>query len=335
MGKFLEKEKLRQIEAKANLPYFSKLAQVDGLYKGKTRPFCLPLDYAEENLFHEIRQTAPAYFNAYDIKWHDGKNGKPSNHLCDSQICCVNFLFPLAYKPRILAKVLHPIFPDLKEMFPIENGQYIVFEWIGLKNYLNEKLSHNRKRTRGANFTSADAAVKFKRNDGKTQMILIEWKYTESYGKSFLRFAKSGTDRAKTYRPFYIQNDCPLNKNPLPCFDSLFYEPFYQLMRQQFLAHEMEKVNELDADMVSVLHIAPEKNIDFHKITSPELSKLGDTAIDVWKRLVRVKDRFISISTESFFSIILAEHLPEIQKWSEYISRRYSWIQADPIDYSE
>ncbi|MCX7886254.1 MAG: hypothetical protein N3B01_03220, partial [Verrucomicrobiae bacterium] len=99
MGKFLESEKLHQTKFKASSPYFSNTARADGVYKGKSRPFCLPLEYAEENLFPEIRQAALAYFASQGIKWHDGQNGKPSNHLCDSQVCCINFLFAFSDKP--------------------------------------------------------------------------------------------------------------------------------------------------------------------------------------------------------------------------------------------
>ena len=193
MGEFLESEKPQQAKFKASSPYSSDAARADGIYKGKSRPFCLPLEHAEENLFSEIRQIAPAYFASQSIKWHDGQNGKPSNHLCDSQVCCVNFLFPFADKPRALAEVLRPVFPAIREMLPIENGQYVACEWIGQENYLGEKISRNGKRTRGANFTSADAAVMFERPDGKRQIVLIEWKYTESYGGTSLKIAKSGT----------------------------------------------------------------------------------------------------------------------------------------------
>jgi hypothetical protein len=59
----------------------------------------------------------------------------------------------------------------------IENGQYIAFEWIGPKDYLGKKkIFHNGKRTCGVNFTSADAAVMFKRSGVKRQMVLIEKK---------------------------------------------------------------------------------------------------------------------------------------------------------------
>lgn len=111
MGKFLEAERQRQAKFKASSLYFSEAARSDGVYRGKPRSFCLPLEYARENLFLDIRQTAPAYFAAQDIKWHDGGDGNPSNHLCDSQVCCVNFLFPFADKPHALAAVLRPIFP--------------------------------------------------------------------------------------------------------------------------------------------------------------------------------------------------------------------------------
>ena len=328
MGRFLEAERHRQAKFKASSSYFSKAARSDGVYKGKPRSFCLPLEYARENLFLDVRQTAPAYFSAQGIKWHDGRDNNPSNHLCDSQVCCVNFLFPFADKPHALATVLRPIFPDLLEMLAIENGQFVAFEWIGQENYLGEKIARNGQRTRGANFTSADAAVLFKRNDGKCQMVLVEWKYTESYGRTSLKVARSGTDRTEIYRPLYRQDDCPLNKSLLPSFDALFYEPFYQLMRQQLLAHEMEKAHELGADIVNVLHIAPAQNTDFHRITSPELENLGETAIAVWEKLVRPTDRFISISTERLFGNLSAEQVSEMQTWLEYVGQRYAWVQS-------
>lgn len=328
MGRFLEAERLRQAEFKASSPFFCEAARVDGVYKGKPRSFCLPLDCAEENLFSDIRQTAPAYFAAHSIKWHDGQNGKPSNHLCDSQVCCVNFLFPFADKPTALAKVLHPIFPDLHKMLPVEDEQFVAFEWIGEENYLNERMSRHGKRTRGANFTSADAVVLFERNDGKRQIVLIEWKYTESYSSASLKVAASGTDRTKIYWPLYNREDCPLHKALLPNFDALFYEPFYQFMRQQLLAYEMEKARELDADVVSVLHIAPQRNTDFHGITSPELKNLGETATDVWAKLVRLEGRFTSVSTERLFGTLSAEEMPEMPAWITYIGQRYDWLQV-------
>jgi hypothetical protein len=328
MGEFLESEKRQQAKFKTSSPYFSDEARADGIYKGKARPFCLPLEHAEENLFPGIRQGAPAYFASQSIKWHDGQSGKPSNHLCDSQVCCINFLFPFANQPRALAEVLRPVFPAIREMLPIENEQYIACEWIGQKNYLGEKTLRNGSRTRGANFTSADAAVMFERTDGKRQIVLIEWKYTESYGGTSLTIAKSGTDRTIIYKPLFKRDDCPINKDLLPDFDSLFYEPFYQFMRQQLLAHEMERAQELGANTVSVLHIAPARNKDFRKVTSPKLETLGETATSVWEKLARPRGRFISVSTEELFGKLSVDQLPDMQAWLEYVRMRYAWVRA-------
>jgi hypothetical protein len=114
VGEFLKVEKVQQARFKASSPYFSDAARADGIYKGKPRPFCLPREYAEENLFPGIRKSAPAYFASQRIKWHDGQAGKPSNHLCDSQVCCLNLLFPFASRPDALAQVLGPVFPSGK-----------------------------------------------------------------------------------------------------------------------------------------------------------------------------------------------------------------------------
>ncbi|MBI1877336.1 MAG: hypothetical protein HYR94_03725, partial [Chloroflexi bacterium] len=301
MGTFLEFEKPRQAHFKATSRYFSDPARTDGEYKGKLRPFCLPCDCAEENLFPEIRSIMD-YFAAHEIKWHDGQDGKPSNHLCDSQVCCANFLFPFSDKPHALVELLRPVFSTIQTVLPMENGGPLIsFEWIGKENYLKEKIPRHGKRTRGANFTSADAAVMFEHINGMRQIVLIEWKYTESYSSASFKIAKSGTDRTTIYWHLFDYDDCPLNKDLLPSFDALFYEPFYQLMRQQFLAHEMEKHRELRADVVSVLHIAPAHNADFRKVTSPALRPLGESVIDVWKKLVRTPDRFTSVSIEQLF----------------------------------
>ena len=327
MGRFLASERQKQAQFKAISSYFSDAARSEGVYRDRPRTFCLPVECAEQNLFPEIRETALPHFAKHSIKWHNGQNGKPSNHLCSSQVCCVNFLFPFADQPGALAQMLHPVFPEIKQMLPVEDGGYVSFEWIGQKDYLGEAKRKGR-RTRGANCTSADAIVMFERKDKKRQIVLIEWKYTESYGSAFLKRASSGTDRAEIYRPLFENADCPIDKDILPGFDALFYEPFYQFMRQQFLAHEMEKAHEMGADVVSVLHIAPAQNDDFRRVTSPDLEKLGESATDIWKKLVKREGSFISISGEGLFGKLSAQQLPEVKTWVEYIHARYAWVDG-------
>ena len=326
MGKFLDAEKITQTHFKATSSHLSASARADGVYKGKPREFCLPVELTEQNLVPEIRETAISHFARHGIKWHDGQNGRPSNHLCDSQVCCVNFLFPLADRPNELAQVFSAVYPDIEKMLPVESGRYVSFEWIGQENYLGEKTPRNGQRTRGANCTSVDSIVMFERKDGKKQVVLIEWKYTESYSGAFLKFSDSGTDRTKIYRHLFEKDDCPINKSLLPNFDCLFYDPFYQFMRQQFLATEMEKAREMGADVVSVLHIAPAHNEDFRKVTSPELASLGESATSVWRKLVKTEGRFISASTENLFGNLSESDLPEMKSWIEYLHTRYRWL---------
>lgn len=247
MGEFLAKEKDRLSRFKQDSGYFSGAARANGVYRGKERSFCLAEAYSEENLFAGIRQRCLEYFTAKEIKWHDALNGRPSNHLCDSQVCCVNFL----------------------------------------------------------------------------------WKYTESYSNASYKISRRGTDRTMIYQHLYAREDFPLRKSLLPNFGALFYEPFYQLFRQQALANEMEIARELGADIVSLLHIVPAQNTDFLRVTSPELRHLGQSAVEVWKKLVKQPSRFSSMETESLFGGFAIDVYPSLRPWWDYITVRYPWILHD------
>jgi hypothetical protein len=326
MGYYLDRERLTQAMLKHQHGFFSAPACADGEYYRRFRPFCLPQEHAEENLFAGMRETAQRYFADHHIKWHQGsENGiKPNNHLCSSQVCCVNFLFPFADQPEALAALLRPSFPTLTRMLPMEDtGEYVAFEWIGERDYLGEQKGM-KARTRGANCTSADAAVFMEHHDGLRQIVLIEWKFTESYGAQSIKVAASGTDRSKTYQPFLDRADCPLEVKRLVSTDDLYYEPFYQLMRQQLLAHEMELAREKGADKVSVLHISPAANIDLRKVTSRGLRHLGDTCFTVWGALQVKSDRFRSVTTGDLFGAFPVEQFPALKTWHQYVISRYA-----------
>jgi len=323
VGKFLETEKHKQIYFKKTSASISQAAKEDGFFRDKPRPFCLPQYLSVENLFPPIRETAINYFHNHQIHWHQGIKEMPSNHMCDSMVCGVNFLFPFTDQPGALEKLLSPYYPDLARMLPIEDGCYVAFEWIGAENYLAEHGSKDGQRTRGANFTSNDAAVFFERKDGLKQIVLIEWKYTESYSPTSLKVTKSGTDRTQIYLPLYEKADCIVDQNKVPTFEDLFYEPFYQFFRQQLLAQEMEKARELEADKVSLLHIAPENNLDFKRVTSPALLPLGSTATEVWHSLLRHPDRFLSLGTRQLYGSFGHD---EMKDWKQYMLERYPGI---------
>ena len=211
----------------------------------------------------------------------------------------------------------------------MEDERFVVFEWIGKENYLRERVPKDGKRTRGANCTGADAAVMFEQANGKKHIVLIEWKYTESYGGESLKLsysktdpAKPPTDRTKTYEHLFALPDCPMNKGILPSYDSLFFEPFYQLFRQQLLAREMEKGRGLALKWSASFTSPRPATRNFRKVTSPELQPLGESATGIWKKLLIEPSRFRSVNTEELFAGALA-YMPT---WWKYVSRRYAWL---------
>ena len=76
-----------------------------------------------------------------------------------------------------------------------------------------------------------------------------------------------------------------------------------------------------------MLHIAPEHNGDFKRVTSPELRPLGEDVGEVWNRLLRHPNRFASVSTEEMFTGLDVEQFPELVEWWKYITARYPWLR--------
>ncbi len=335
---FRDREKARYEQIKGKL--FSLEAQQNGKYRQIPRPFCLADEYSYENLYRDIRDSALAYFLIRDIPWHDGLKGRhlPSNHLCCSQSCCVNFLFPLMKRPDLVKAIFSHYYPEIAEALPITGDKpltdgtypFIAFEWIGTRDYLREAKRKGMRRTRGANFTSADFAFRFRKNDGRIHLVLGEWKYTEDYGKNYKGSGRQGKARKSNYIDFFIDQEGSFKANydREELYDSLFYEPFYQLMRLQLLAQEMEahKEKEMDADTVSALHICPEVNLEFRmNVTSDYLKEKfpGKGVLEIWKYLVS-GDKFMSISVEDLLNTMQGTKKADL-KWLNYLKTRYGW----------
>ncbi|MCZ7662703.1 MAG: hypothetical protein M5U22_07100 [Thermoleophilia bacterium] len=173
---FLSEEKQRQAALKHDPELFTLSAQADGHYSARPEspryPFCLPLDVAGENLFVGVRNQIEA-FAAKGIPWHKGIEGGPTTHLCSSQVCCVNFLAPFASKPDALLALVRAHYQDATSMVNVDphgRGDLVKFERIGnrMLNYLDEGSKRSGTRTRGANCTSADAAVRYWGKGGRS-----------------------------------------------------------------------------------------------------------------------------------------------------------------------
>ncbi len=256
-----------------------------GAFLGKVRDFVLadPMN----NLWPGIRDDAVEYFKRNRISWWQSKN-KPCGHLLSSQIACLNHLYFLRQREDIATNVLKSTCKNIMKCCLVDDG-FVEFEIIGRNNYLGE-----RQHTRGANSTSVDALMVGEQSDGKRILILIEWKYTELYDSKSLAIER----RVKTYQDLLKREDGPIYCEAI---EDLFFEPFYQLMRQTLLAWSMVKAGEYGAADWMHLHIIPSQNKELReKSTSPGLK--GGDMCSAWKSVLKEPQKYLVISPEEFLN---------------------------------
>lgn len=203
--------------------------------------------------------------------------------------------------------VLKAVHPEIVEAVVMDDG-FVEFEVVGDENYFGEK-SHKR----GANATSIDAAMIGKKADGKNVLVMIEWKYTESY-RSENKYIPA---RAKIYDRLLVEPDCPVQveKN-----ESLYYEPFYQLMRQTLLGWKMAHGGEYGCDEYIHLHVIPIANKELkERVTSPGLA--GGSMSEAWQGVLREPIRYRVISLEEF--LLPGKVFPDTAAFYAYLERRY------------
>ncbi|WP_054006558.1 PGN_0703 family putative restriction endonuclease [Cypionkella psychrotolerans] len=293
----------------------------DVTYRTKPEHFDLNLNpvYASALVEHFALPGNP-------IQWHQHKN-----HALSSQVCCVNFLGPLMHRPDPLALVMKTALGfDRLQMVPVSEDRhgtpiFVDFEWVGAANHLGEWPANGRA-TRGANATSADAAVRLCAPDGKLTTVLIEWNFTETYGQP-INVRGNGTRLGRYAKKAFFPNGPFLNDLGLQMQD-FFWEPFYQLARQQMLAWRMERAAEGGADRVMVLHISAAGNAALHKVTAPRLKPLGSDAFDVFRTLLVEPSRFQATSIEqAFLPVIRSTIAADPQDpWAAYLLDRYAFL---------
>lgn len=260
------------------------------------------------------------------IQWHQHKN-----HALSSQVCCVNFLGPLMHRPDTLASILQSALGiDRPQMVPVSKDRhgteiFVDFEWIGAADHLGEWPAHGRA-TRGANATSADAAVRFREPDGRLTTVLIEWKFTESYGQPI--DPRGNATRISRYADKTFFPDGPFRSDLGLQIQDFFWEPFYQLARQQMLAWHMERAAEDGADRVMVLHISAAGNTALHKVTAPRLQPIGSDAFAVFRSLLVDPSRFHATSIEQAFlpAIRTSVAADPQDPWAAYLLDRYAFL---------
>jgi hypothetical protein len=299
---YLESQRQRVVALREQ--FFNDPGQ--GLFLGKPREFVLK--DAVLNLFPPIREAALAYFKDNQIPWWKGETGLPTGHLLSSQIACLNHLFSFRDRQEIATEVLRGIEPSIKTALRIDDG-FVAFEFIGKKQYLME-----RGFTRGANCTSIDAAMLGETKDNKRILFLIEWKYTESYQRE----SKYIPRRAQVYDHLIEAPDSPFVPEVKP--EALYYEPFYQMMRQTLLAHQFELHKELDCNQCLHIHVIPDANKELKTtITSPDLH--GKTIHEAWTPLLREPHKYRPVDPTTL--LLPASSIPNTAQWFDYLTKRY------------
>ena len=279
-----------------------------GLFFKKEREFVL--QDATLNLWAGIRDDAIEYFKENSIAWWMGdENTEPTGHLLSSQVACLNHLYFVRQRKDAATAILKNICEGIDQAVPFDNG-FVAFEVIGDDNYLNE-----RSHTRGANATSVDAVMVGKKKPGSKVLFFIEWKYTEEYREE----DKYIPARYEIYDPLLEDPDSPIDVED---YSSLYYEPFYQLMRQALLGWKMVQHREYHCDEFIHLHVIPEDNVEMMaRVTSPGLRSRGDNISDVWKSVLRDPSRYMTITQEEFLRPACG--CPDTHSIAAYLEKRY------------
>ena len=292
-------------------------------------------ELAAENLLDAVRGSALDYFRAHDIRWWLSSEeqaerarrglggGFPTGHLNSSQVVCVNHLEPARVDRELALNVARNLVPDAIDVREIDeepedgaNG-YVAFEWIGDQDYLGE-AREGAVRVRGANVTSVDALIRLTLDDGTQALLVIEWKYLECYGGESVAVSKPGTDRVKRYRTLIERPDSPFLPGES---ERLFYEPYYQLMRQTLLAWQAAADPKMPETTWLHRLVVPAGNLALRcRVPEAAPKLIGDTLEEAWKSALKEPERFRVVTpTEVVEGVVPAGW----QAWRHELAHRY------------
>lgn len=311
--------------------------------QGQRHPHLLALGCELENLYPAGGHPAAIqdFFRNREIKWwkstrsgDSSRTGKdsPTRNLSSSQVCCVNFLFPLAQVPGALLAFLRFIDQDVVEIIPVTDGDghtsEVEFEWVGWQTSLENGLLN-----RGALQTSTDALIIARTHSG-SRAYLIEWKYSEQYLGARDKAAGSKTSAAtltRRYLGLFQQSGSSFKQS---CrFESFHWEPFYQLMRLQLLADKITRhgvTRDLKVDEASLVVVCPAANEAYRQVV--RRTPLGkqfpamNTVEEIMRATLKRPERFSMPSQEQIVAHLRRGPLAQaLAPWLAYHQRRYGW----------
>ena len=298
-----------------------------GKWRDKPYAHILPEEVWEVNLWDGIREAAQLYFQTDKIAWH-----KDKHNMLSSQIMCLNILFPLKQHLDVLKMWLSSKFSD------VENVVDLDFEYIGPnnKNYFNEEGG------RGQNRTSSDISVTWQDKGRRENMLLLEFKFTEAnFGEcskhgnpdrsrcnssdKIVAFPRTQCYRAeigRKYWDFILSGNSPFRQEALTTERYCpFRYNFYQLMRNQLLAHCIQSDSQEGFHTVEFGVIYHADNNELLRMSHPFEGKRDP--LKTWPSLLKTPDSFHVFTIQNFVHTIETSLPENLSGWRKYIKQRY------------
>lgn len=305
-----------------------------GKWRGQRYPHILPQDLWFLNMWDGICFKAVKHFDQSQIRWHDQKH-----NLLSSQILCINLFFPLREHPDLLKLWLSSRLADVEEVTDLD------FEYIGpddtqepsgYRNYFKEEGS------RGQNRTSADVAVIWRDSKGSKNLLLLEFKFTEGDFGACSRYPNMDSKRCyssreiirsphtqcyraqvgRLYWHFILADDSPFRQELLT---SEVYCPFrydfYQLMRNQLLAHCIQRDPEEHYKKVEfgvMYHTDNERLTNMSRPFNKEKDPLK-----AWHKLLISPDSFHVFTIQGFLESVGSNLPSDLVDWRKYLEEKY------------
>ena len=298
-----------------------------GKWRGKPYPHILPSGKWQYNLFEGIRDSVIQYFERNYIAWHQQKH-----NLLSSQILCVNLFFPLRQHLDVIQSFLSSHFSDVERVIDID------FEYIGPyeKNYFNEDGG------RGQNRTSSDVAIIWKDKSNNKNMLLLEFKFTEpNFGECSKQSnpnrsrCQSATKvietpekecwraiRGRSYWERILSVGSPFRREALTAEKYCpFRYDFYQLMRNQLLAHCIEADSQADFSRVDFGIIYHADNETLLRMARPFAGERNP--LKAWPRLLKDPNKFHTFTIQELLDAVDRKLPVGLAEWRSYLKWKY------------
>ena len=287
-------------------------------------PHILPEDSWSLNLWDDISYDVIQWFAQSGINWHAQKH-----NMLSSQVMCVNIFYPLRRRLDLLK-------PWLTRRFDVKNVIDLDFEYIGSDDFFNEGGGRGWKRT------SSDLAITWEDKDKRRNMLLVEFKFTErSFGecrqdknperrrclssRAVVRSPRSQCYRARrgrTYWSYILSSESPILTDRLRAMRYCpFRYDFYQLMRNQLLAHAIENDSRPAFNAVDFGVMYHSDNEELLRMDHPFAGE--SHPLRAWASMLKNPDTFHSFTVQDFMQSIDANLPDDLAGWRSYLSERY------------